>query len=252
MPPLNPPANAMGTAAAPTFDMTSCVSNDTASGLLTPVSQFVADIKALKADPDNQILVAAITGPPSPYAVASVPEVGGQNTQPGELWPEIVHSCGPAGGDDVNPESTMSPTDGSFADPGVRISQFVTSFTDSVTASICDASYASSMQAIATKIGQLVTPPCITQTIRNDKNGNPDCLVVENVENNNVYQRTTIPNCATNNNAAPCWLVASSGASCAGLALQVNDTTQNTTAQNESFTLNCSVCVPKSGQPGCP
>ncbi len=236
MPPLNPPANAMGTAAAPTLDLTNCVSNDTGSGLLTPVSQFVNDIKALKPDPDNQILVAAITGPPSPYTVAWVPEMGGQNTKPGELWPEIEHSCGPAGGDDVNPESTMSPTDGSFADPGVRISQFVNSFTDSVLASICDASYASSMQAIATKIGQLLTPPCITQTIQNDKNGNPDCLVVENVENNNVYQRTTIPNCATNNNAAPCWQLAAGGGSCAGVSLQVNDTAQNATAQNVSFT----------------
>ncbi len=50
------------TGTTPTLDMTNCMSNDTGSGLLTPVSQFISDIKALKTDPDNQILVAAITG----------------------------------------------------------------------------------------------------------------------------------------------------------------------------------------------
>ena len=82
-----PPSNAMMTGTTPTLDMTNCMSNDTGSGLLTPVSQFISDIKALKPDPDNQILVAAITAPAAPYTVAWVPESGGQNTQPGELWP---------------------------------------------------------------------------------------------------------------------------------------------------------------------
>ena len=122
MPPLQPPSDAMTTGATRTLDMTNCMSNDTASGLLTPVSQFVSDIKALKTDPDNQILVAAITAPASPYTVAYLPQSGGQNTQPGEVWPVIEHSCGAAGADDVNPKATMHPTDGSFGDPGVRIS----------------------------------------------------------------------------------------------------------------------------------
>jgi hypothetical protein len=152
MPPLKPPNGAT------TLDLTDCISNDTSSGLLTPVSRFVSDIKALKPDPDNQILVAAITAPATPYTVAWVPEMSGQNTQPGELWPQVEHSCGASGSDDVNPEATMNPTDGSFGDPGVRISQFVNSFQGSMLASICAPSYATSMQAIATKIAQLITP----------------------------------------------------------------------------------------------
>ncbi|HEY6475025.1 MAG TPA: hypothetical protein VI456_00500 [Polyangia bacterium] len=248
MPPLNPPNGAT------TLDLTGCESNDTSSGLLTPVAQFVNDIKALKPDPDNQIVVAAVSGPPTPYSVAWVPEMGAQNPQPGEVWPEVEHSCGARGTDDVNPEATMDPTDGSFADPGVRIAQFVSAFSNFVLASICDPTYATSMQAIATKIGQLVTPPCITETVQVDANGNPDCSVIENVENNNVYQRTTIPNCATNDNAVPCWnLVVGNPTSCpTGVSLVVNDAPQNTTAQNEDFTLSCSVCVPGSGQQGCP
>jgi hypothetical protein len=248
MPPLNPPTGAT------TLDLTACVSNDTSTGLLTPVSKFVSDIKALKADPDHQILVAAITGSPTPYTVSWGPEQNGQNTKPGELWPEIMHSCGAVGGDDVNPENPPSQQieDGSFADPGVRITQFVTSFQDNVVRSICDASYASSMHAIATKLGQLVTLPCVTETIQNDDNGNPDCSVVESVTNNDVTQSTAIPSCASTGNSPPCWSMAVEAGSCAGSTLLVNDTAQNAAAQNVTVTLSCSVCVPGSTQPGCP
>src|SRR5213075_883161 len=38
-------------------------------GMLTPVATIVSQVRALKAYPDQQILVAAIAGPPSPYAV---------------------------------------------------------------------------------------------------------------------------------------------------------------------------------------
>ena len=152
-PPLKPPADAQGTATAPTLNMTSCESNDTGSGMLTSVASLVAGIKALKADPDNQIVVGAIAPPVTPYTVAWVPEIGGQNPQPGELWPQIEHSCGAPGGDDVNPLATQLISDGSFGDPGVRIAQWVHAFgSNGVVASICDADYSISFQAIADKI----------------------------------------------------------------------------------------------------
>ncbi len=152
-PPLKPPVDAQVTASGPTLDMLDCVSDDT-DGLVTSVSSFVTGIKALKADPDHQILVGAIVAPAAPYTVAWVPEAGGQNTQPGELWPQVEHSCGPAGGDDVNPRSTQPTTDGTFGDPAVRITQWVQGFgANGVLASICDGSYASSLSAIASKIG---------------------------------------------------------------------------------------------------
>jgi hypothetical protein len=69
---------------------------------------------------------------------------------------EIEHSCGPKGGDDVNPEVTMTPTDGSFGDPAVRIAQFVQAFPNEVQGSICDASFATTLAAVASKIGQLI------------------------------------------------------------------------------------------------
>jgi hypothetical protein len=154
-PPLDLPADATGT--PPSLDLSNCEDNESGSSALTPVTQFVNDIKSLKTDPDNQILVAAIAAPATPYTVAWVPAQGAASGTPaGELWPQVEHSCGPAGGDDVNPESTQLATDESFGDPGVRIAQFVSSFPNGVLASICDASYATSMTAIATKLAALV------------------------------------------------------------------------------------------------
>jgi len=157
VPPLAPPTDAQGTSTMRTLDLSDCRDNETGTSALTPVSKIVADIKALKPDPDNEILVAAIAGPAIPYAVAWVPALSGQNTQPGELWPQIEHSCGPTGGYNVNPEATQLTTDQSFADPGVRITQFAGAFHNNVLGSICAASFAPTMNAIVAQIGQLIS-----------------------------------------------------------------------------------------------
>jgi hypothetical protein len=154
-PPLIPPADAQGTTATPTLDLTSCTSNDT-NGLLTPVAKFVSDIKALKSDPDKQIIVGAIAAPATPYTVIWVPASSG--TPAGQLWPQLEHSCGPATFNDVNPKATQNTTDQSFGDPAVRIAQFVQAFPNGVQGSICDASFATTLGAVASKIGQLIAP----------------------------------------------------------------------------------------------
>ncbi len=157
-PPLAPPSDAQGTSTTPILELSGCEDNESGTSALTPVSKFVADIKALKPDPDNQILVAAIAAPATPYGVAWQSAQGGQNTAVGELWPQIMHSCGPVAGDDVNPAVIQPTTDGSFGDPAVRITQFTDAFPISVLGSICDASFAATMGAIATKIGLLIAP----------------------------------------------------------------------------------------------
>jgi hypothetical protein len=224
-PPFDPPADAQGTAAAPTLDLTNCVSNDD-YGLLTPVSKFVSDIRALKTDPDNQILVAAIAAPPTPYGVAWVD----QGTEA-----EVMHSCGTAGTDDVNPAATQLTTDYSFGDPAVRISQFVNAFPQNYLGSICDASYAQSMQAIATKIGQLVTP-CIPANIQNEAAGNPKCTVTQG--------SAIIDSCSKTGDQPPCWALTPS-TTCSGENLQITDT--GTSAGTISIT--CTFCP--AGASGC-
>lgn len=145
-PPLIPPPDAMGTAASPSLTLSNCVSNDTASSGLIPVAKLVADIKALKAYPDRQILVAAIAGPPTPYTVQWSPGSGPASQ---ELWPEVEHAC-------ANPNG-----DGSFGDPSVRIAQFVRAFgSNGVLASICDDDYAASMLSIAGGISRMIASNC--------------------------------------------------------------------------------------------
>ncbi len=254
MPPLQPPSDAMMTGGTPTLDMTNCMSNDTGSGLLTPVSQFISDIKALKPVPDDQILVAAISAPPTPYTVAWLPEVNGQNTQPGELWPTILNSCGAKGGKFTSPGATMNPTDGSFGDPGVRIAQFVNAFQNSVLASICDSNYATSMAAIANALGQLITPPCITDTIQQDSTGQPMCSVVEHLtDSQGVKKDIALQNCASNgSNPAQCWAMKAGAMGCTnGSQLTVTDTV-NANPQSEDSTVDCSLCLAGAAVAGCP
>ncbi len=256
LPPLTPPADAQGNASAPTLDLKACKDNDQGIGppLLTRVSQFVSDIKALKSDPDSQILVAAITAPAAPYTVQWVPPVGASpGTPSGELWPQVEHSCGPSGDSSVNPETTMYTTDGSFGDPGVRISQFVNSFTDSVLASICDKDYSQSMAEIAMKLGALIQPPCITEKIQNDSQGQPQCSVIENLTDSMGNEtHNAIPNCNENGNAAPCWTLGApaAGSSCAGQTLTVNDP-NSTNASSANSTISCAFCLPGVAGNGC-
>ncbi len=259
MPPLTPPADAVQNASGmPTLTLTECKDNDTSTGMLTPVSQFVAGIRALKADPDNQIVVAAIVGPPSPYTVAWVPESGGQNTQPGELWPVVEHSCGAAGGY-VNPNGQIS-TDGSFGDPGVRLAQFASAFSNSTLGSVCDSSYLSTMSLIASKVSQLATSAtsmviCLNGPAQTNAQGQPACAVTEDVvDSSNVASQKTIANCNENGNVAPCWTL-QAATNCVGggtgTTVAVSDDPAAATARSETILVSCPICAGVGAGPGC-
>ncbi len=254
-PPLTPP----GGATQATY--TDCVSNDSGNPqqqTLTPVTTFVNHIKALKPqDPDNTILVGAITAPPEPYAVEWIPPASPPPGTSGQLWPQVMHSCGAKGGDDVNPNIPPSQqvSDGSFGDPGVRITQFVEAFPNHVVASICDGSYAASMTAIATKLGALIKPNCITGKIQKDSKDQSACTVVNHLTSANSpnVMDINIPNCDSNGNSAPCWTLKPDQAACpnGGLALKVTQDQAAMNAASLSSTIECSVCFPGSMAPGC-
>ena len=248
-PPLVPPTDATGSPAM--LPLADCKDNDSGSSALTPVSKFVSDIKALKPDPDHQILVGEIIAPAAPYAVqwVSTPTPAGTT----ENWPQVMHSCGAAGGPGVNPDpSTQTVADGSFGDPGVREAAFAHAFQNSVVASICDADYSQSMIAIAAAIGHLITPPCIESKIQNDANGNPDCSVIENLTDGGGNQtHQPIPNCNENGNTAPCWSLTPGVMGCTGQSLKVTDTAANMMSSGENSTVSCALCVPGVAAPGC-
>jgi hypothetical protein len=133
-----PVRRAPGGEVTATVTLQSCTSAE-CNGALTPVSEFVTRIKALKAAPASEILLAAIAGPPTPYVVGwKAP-----STSDSGPWPIIAHSCTAA--------------DTSFADPGVRVAQAVSAFgANGLMSSICEANYGPALQQIATRIGTLL------------------------------------------------------------------------------------------------
>jgi hypothetical protein len=248
-PPIYPPSDATGSPAI--LPLADCQDNDSGGSALIPVSKFVSDIKALKSDPDHQILVGEIIAPAAPYAVEWVPAMTPAGTT--ENWPQVMHSCGSAGGADVNPDpATQTVSDGSFGDPGVRETEFAHAFRNSVLASICDADYSRSMTEIAAAFGHLITPPCIESKIQKNAAGNPDCSVIENLTDasgNHIHQ--AIQNCDENGNTAPCWSLMPGVMGCTGQSLKVTDTAANMMSASEDSTVTCALCLPGVASPGC-
>jgi hypothetical protein len=140
-----PPREAPNDSVTAMVPQQNCTSAE-CDGLLVPVAEFVARIKALKAAPDSEIVVAAIAGPSTPYTVTwKAPSTSdttcGASSCP---WPVVAHSC--------------TATDGSFGDPSVRINQWVSAFgANGISSSICETSFAPAMQQVATRIGALLS-----------------------------------------------------------------------------------------------
>jgi hypothetical protein len=242
------------------------VPDDDSTSALIPVSTIIAHIQSLKPDPLNQILVAAVTGvnhtdpndpntivpnsptlTPTPYNVNWAVPMSGPSTMINEKVPNVNHLCGPT-------------TDMSFADPAVRISAFVNAFgSNGVLASICDASYSSSMAAIAAKIGALISPKCISGTIQQDASGNPNCTVINEFKiNGSPTQLTeTVPACATSPGAAPCWQFLAANDpnnNCGGIgqALSVSADPNNPNPDSLDSLIQCETCVAGVPTAGCP
>src|SRR4029079_19443893 len=111
-------------------------------------------------------------------------------------YPEISHSC----------TATAGPAMGSVADPGVRVAQFVGEF-GGLVLSICDDTFAPSLDKIADLINKTLEPPCITQAIASKPGtSDPDCTVVSHLSDGSGGSiEKTVPYCGANNNVAPCW-----------------------------------------------
>jgi hypothetical protein len=145
-PPRLPPNGDYGATVA----LQDCVPAEDA-GRLIPVQAFEGVIKALKPDPANQILVAAITGvypladPTAGYAVSWGPAYGPAAETDGG-WPRVKHSC--------------SSNDFVWADPAVRISAFTSRFSArGLLESICDDDWEPALQRIGAAIGDMLRPP---------------------------------------------------------------------------------------------
>jgi hypothetical protein len=220
-PPRGPATNLMG-----------CVSNETATGKLTHVADEVAFLKALKPDP-SQIFVAAITGPSAPYSIEMI-----QNPMEPEMHPNIVHSC--------------NQNTGEYADPSVRIQQWVESFgAHGVLQTICANSFAPSLTLIATELSKLLGPQCIA----NNLVANPDyeCQITDTyTDTDQKKHETSLPACSTNGNSAPCWSI-HTDPKCTGNQLLIDINRGGAMLQNGLTTqVACAQCIPGVVKAGCP
>lgn len=209
------------------------------SGYLLSVAQTAARIKALKADPENQVMVAAITGPEAPYTVEWKPPLI-SDTGP---WPSIMHSC--------------TASDGSYADPSTRTSAFVREFGgNGLQLSICDGEFAPALLRIAQKIGERVSKPCIAGRVAKKPGTNhDDCTVVSNAQNDTgKIIQTPVAACADTGGAGPCWQLAPGQGTCAAQTIDVVRDPAAPAVVSETASVQCSLCVDGVPDParGCP
>jgi hypothetical protein len=139
---VKPPRRAPNGSVGDVVTLDGCVAAEGA-GMLTPIGTLAAQLRSLKRYPDQQILFAAITGPSSPYTVHWK---NPSTADPGGPWPEISHAC--------------TALDQSVGDPAIRINQLARSFgANGQVLSVCETSYAPSLQTLAEMIVQQLPPP---------------------------------------------------------------------------------------------
>jgi hypothetical protein len=224
-------------------DLQNCTSDE--DGKLIPVSAFASAIKALKPNPAEQILVAAISGlyPDTsqghPYAVTWRTAPSGDAAGP---WPEMVHSC-------------KSSADDSFADPGVRIGEWAKAFgRNHVLQSICDASFRPAMQLIADELGRLIGPKCVSGVINKDANGEYACAVSDAIGDGNSGNTTSavVPACSANGGGHPCWhldgdpkCTVEAGSPAGTVSLKLTVDRDGMPPGGLSTTINCALAAPQ-------
>jgi hypothetical protein len=209
----------------------SCTSNDDGD-FLVAVRDTVDQIKSLKAD-DGQVMVTAITGPQAPYVVhwrnpSATDKSCGAASCP---WPEIGHSC--------------VATDGSFADPAVRISQLVGDFgaTGSLL-SICEDDFAPALGNIGDNIAKYVNAPCILGQVAKRPNTTADDCTVTDRDTGNA-----VPSCADTGGAGECWQLVAGGPSCTGVSVFVQADPTSTDAPPGNLTVQCNMCIAGTPEP---
>jgi hypothetical protein len=178
--------------------LNNCVSAEGAGKLVT-VEGFVTFLKSLKASPD-QILVAALSGPKEPYTVQ--PHTFSLMMGGSESQPQLAHSC------------TSGSTGLEYADPGIRIRQFLDAFgLNGVSESICANDFAPAMMRIADVIGRALGVQCVpTNVAMRDDGVTPDCDVTQRVTNAaQQFKDTPVAFCPASNPPGdtsidkPCW-----------------------------------------------
>jgi hypothetical protein len=228
---LQPPPRGAAT------NLTDCVSNDTATGRLTRIADEIAFLKSLKADP-NQILVAAITGPVTPYNINMVSRTTSHGVT--EDQPDTGHSC-------------MQST-GEYADPAVRLAQWVKSFQYGRLLPICTPSFAPALDDVANHLAHNIGPTCVTGPFPIDPStGTYACRVVDrNALPDGRHIDTVVPPCATGATGGVCWtLMPGDGTTCPTGSMHLEVNRMGAAGPTAGTAITCDPCPADRSEIGC-
>jgi hypothetical protein len=167
-----------------------CHSNET-SAYLTNVAGYEAFFKGLKADP-NDVMVAAIMGPKTPFGVELRTPPGG-----GTAIPALSHSCQYQGAVGLE-----------VADPGVRLGQLVQRFNRNTIATVCQLDLSTPLIALAQQARSLVGDSCLSREIATPY----DCIVRQQTTSTTI----TLPACNSGASSTnkPCWEIVTDSVLC--------------------------------------
>jgi hypothetical protein len=136
-------------------------------------------------------------------------------------------------------------SDGAFADPAVRMSDFIAQFGNNGSmTSICDDSYAPALAQLGMAIGRAFTSHCLDATVPDGDAATPgiqaSCDVVLRTPSK---PDQVIPVCSTatpQGGPQPCWYLTSSTGCASGVLFSMNRT--GATTAGETISIRCDTC----------
>ncbi len=201
-------------------------SHPTQCSPLRGIKIMADEIKSLKANPDQQIVVAGIFGWPlsdadmaaATYKIAPIPNPNTADTAHPmvyDLWPVCYDpNHKPANGTDFDPVAA-----GPGAAPGLRLAAFVDQFGDNgMKLSICETDFSNTMSQIGAKLAKLVQNRCLPASFAQFTRCTAHFAVPFVAANGSMgYSQaaTAVPVCDDNAPAAPCYTLTADAAPCA-------------------------------------
>lgn len=216
--------------------LTGCQSNESPTGQLTHLTDEAAFLRSLKTN-SNQLMMAAIAGPTTPYGIEMV-----QDNPSAEAHPVMKHSCQWNGAE--------------YADPPVRIKQLVDGFgPNGMMLPICGDSLQPQLTTIAQAIGNHVGYPCVAGPFPTSTGSmQPSCRVIDNFSFDAVARQPNgqvVRNCVDTGGATPCWTTSDDlvGCSAGTKALHINRGTEPMAGGVTAF--SCAPCPTDHVELGC-